>query len=213
MTTKAQLKARILRLIGDPDGATTTDELLGDAIEAAHTAILPWVFKQSTSTFTCDGATSVFELPADMYKIVAVFDSDSGYYIPASSMAALQAPGQNIQTNQDWLEYPEGSLALANAPAVDASLVVYYAAAWIVPESDNDDLETPGWCATALALYGASYALLQKSTQAADIRQWNVRVDSGTPVMNPVKDMSTYFMDRFFMEVKTLPSRTRGARG
>jgi hypothetical protein len=132
-------------------------------------------------------------------------------YIPANILSVGKSPGSDLETNQDWMEYPEGYLSLANAPTSD--LVVHYAAVWEAPVDDDDTIEAPSWTHRALVFYAASYALLDKASSASNIRQWNVNIDSGTPVMNPMRDMSSYFMERFTIEMDRMPARIRGVHG
>lgn len=213
MATLLDLRERIQRVISDPSGAQYSADLLNDGIVAALEAILPWVAKSSVEEFDTDGETLEFELPEDLYRINAVFDAETGVYIPQNILAAGRSPGYDIETNQDWLEYPEGTLSLANAPASDGQVILYYSATWEVPADDDDDIEAPAWTHRAIVFYAASYAILEKASSASNIRQWNVQVDSGTPVMNPMRDASEHFYKRFLAEMDRIPARSRGVHG
>jgi len=213
MTTLSTLRERITRILSDPTGQQYPSDLLDDGIVAALEAILPWTFKQSTALLEADYDNDVvsFELPDDLYRITAVFDADSGIYIPQNTMSAGMSTGEDLTSNQDWMEYPEGFLSLANAPEED--VILNYGAVWDVPSTDDDEIEAPTWCHRALVFYTCSYSLLEKASSASNIRQWNVAVDSGTPAMNPMRDMSSYFFDRFVMEMERMPQKVRGVRG
>ncbi len=211
MATLSDLRDRVLRILSDPGGGQFEPDLIDDGLRASLDAILPWVFKRDVATLEADGATSSWELPEDLYRITAVFDADSGLYIENNSLSAGTAPGAEIQSNQDWLEYPEGEISLARAP--DSDVTLFYGARWAEPEADADEIEAPSWCHRALVFYAASYALMEKASASANIRQWNVRVDSGSPVMNPMKDMSSYYLERFKIEVDRMPARVRGVHG
>jgi hypothetical protein len=211
MATFSEVRDKVYRVLADPSASQYGAALIDDGIVAALEAILPWVFKRSSVILEADGETTEFELPVDLYRITAVFDADSGLYLKQNTMSAGDSPGSDLNSNQDWMEYPELNLSLANAP--DSDITVFYGATWAVPEADEDELETPAWCTRAIVFYAASYALLEKSSSAANIRQWNVQVDSGTPVMNPMKDMSTYYLERFRIEMERMPARIRGVHG
>jgi len=211
MATLSEIRERVYRVLADPSGGQYTSALVDDGIVAALESILPWVFKTAIETFDGDGEAVAFEMPADMYRVTAVFDTDSGLYIPQNLLSAGQSPGADLESNQDWMEYPEGYLSLANAPT--STIVLHYGATWEVPVDDDDVIEAPAWVSRALVFYAASYALLDKASSAANIRQWNVEVDSGTPVMNPMRDMSTYYLERFRIEMERMPARMRGVYG
>lgn len=211
MATFSEVRAKVYRVLADPSAQQYSATLINDGIVAALEAILPWVFKRSEVVLEADGETTEFELPEDLYRITAVFDADSGLYLKQNTLSAGDSPGSDLNSNQDWMEYPELSLSLANAPETD--ITVFYGATWAVPEDDDDVLEPPSWCTRAIVFYAASYALLEKASSAANIRQWNVQVDSGTPVMNPMRDMSTYYLERFRIEMDRMPARIRGVHG
>jgi len=211
VTTLSGLRTVVYRLLSDTDQVQFDADFVDDGIRAALFAILPWLFKRKQVSFAADGETTEFTLPTDLYMIISVFDADSGIYLKKNTLSAGMSPGSDLETNQDWLEYQEGSITFANAPEEDP--IAYYGAYWDIPTADADVLEPPIWSHTALAYYAASYALLQKASAASNIRQWNVEVDSGTPAMNPMRDMSSYYLDRFRIEMDRIPSRPRGVHG
>lgn len=211
MATFSEVRAKVYRVLADPSAQQYGATLINDGIVAALEAILPWVFKRSEVVLEADGVITEFELPEDLYRITAVFDADSGRYLKQNTLSAGDSPGSDLNSNQDWMEYPELSLSLANAPTQD--ITVFYGAVWAVPEDDDDALECPGWCIRAIVYYAASYALLEKASSSANIRQWNVQIDSGTPIMNPMRDMSTYYLERFRIEMDRMPARIRGVHG
>jgi hypothetical protein len=213
MATLSELRDRILRILSDAKGEIYSSDLILDGIVAGLDAILPWIFKQSVVSFTADGETAEFELPDDVYRITSVFESGSGVFLPLSTMTALKAPGDNIAANNDWCMYPEGNLSLANMPDLDITVTVYYAAMWEKPVDDDDVIEAPSWVHRAIVFYAASYAILEKASSSANIRQWNQKIDSGTPVMNPMRDMSTYYLERFRIEMERMPGLVRGTHG
>jgi hypothetical protein len=211
MATLSDLREKTLRVLSDPTGQQYSGDLLDDGIRAALAAILPWLWKRSLEVIECDGEEVTFELPADMYRVVAVLDDTLGMYIPQNILSAHTAPGKDLVTNQDWMEYPEGYISFANPPEGDVQ--VHYGAVWAEPVNDDDVIEPPTWCHRAIIFYAASYALLEKSSSSANIRQWNVTVDSGTPIHNPMRDMSTYYYERFTAEMEHMPAMARGVYG
>lgn len=213
MATLLDIRERVQRILADPSGAQYTQDLLNDGIVAALEAILPWVSKTAVEQFEGDDETVEFELPADVYRINAVFDTEKGVYIPQNILSVGRNPGFDIESNNDWLEYPEGSLSLANAPTSDGQIILYYSATWTAPTDDDDAIEAPVYTHRAITFYAASYALLEKASSSSNIRQWNVQVDSGTPIMNPMRDASEHLYKRFLAEMERIPARLRGVHG
>ena len=210
MAELTDIRDRVYRVLSDLDGTQFDVDLIDDGVVAAHDAILPWVFKRENATLEGDGEILSFQLPTDLFRIVTVYDTDQGVNIPQNLMSAYQSPGQNIETNNDWIEYPHGYISFANAPESDVTL--FYGAKGTYPVDDSDILEVPDWVLQAIVFYAASYSLLEKASNSANIRQWNVSVDSGTPIMNPMKDMSTYYLERFEHYMSQIPSVERGVR-
>lgn len=210
MTTLSDFKEKLLRILADPDGQQFDTDLLADGVAAALDAILPWLWKRSVDTLNGDGTTVTFALPADLYKVVSVFDEYQGLYVPRNILQAGRRPGGD-ETNQDWIEYPAGFLTFANAPEED--VVVYYGAVWTKPTDDADVLEIPDYGLQALLYYAASHVLMKNATSTANQRQYNIKVDSGTPVMNPLLDVVRYYLERFNIEVGRLPIMERGVHG
>lgn len=211
MTTRLQMSGKVLHLLGDPTSSQFDTELVLGAIDSAMDAVLPWVAKPSEVTFIGDGATCIYDMPSDYYRVISIFDEDSSLYMPADLMAPAVVSNRSRIANE-WREYPNGKLSFLQYIPDAKSVTVYYGAYWTKPTDFMSVLETPTWLDTAIAFYAASYCLLPKAYQASNIRQYNVQVDSGNPVQNPVKDMSEYFLTRFKFEMDLVPSRSKGIR-
>lgn len=206
MATLEVVREKIRRLLpDDPTGTMYSDELLLDAIHAGLHEALAWVPRNEVTTLEGDGSTTEFQLPDDVYRITGVYDTYLATYVPYSVMSG-------VLPAQDWLDYPEGSISFSTAPSED--VVVYYGATWPLPTKDKEEVEAPDWLIRAICFYAASYALLKQASGGANLNQFDIKtVDSGTPVMNPVLEMSTHYYERFVQAMKLMPARMRGARG
>lgn len=210
MANLEDIKARVIFLLGDdPDegDSSYTDDLLLDAVGAAHDAILPYVWKPATAALAAD--TSTFTLPSDLYEVQAVWDASAGYFIDP----AILTPGEPSasDTGNAWFEYPSGTLNLYNAIGSSGG-ILYYAATWSKPTIDADVLEVPEYALTGLTYYGASYATLYKASSAARLGNYKTRQDSGTPEDNPLLTYSTFLLKRFEYEMARMPKITKGMR-
>jgi hypothetical protein len=204
------VKARVVFLLGDdPDEGDSSypDDLLVDAVHAAHDAILPYVWKPKTDSLTA--ALSTFTLPTDLYEVQAVWDESVGTFIDP----AILTPGEPSasDTGNAWFEYPSGTLNLYNAIGSSGG-TLYYAATWSKPTQDADVLEVPEYALTGLTYYGASYATLNKASSAARLGNYKTRQDSGNPEHNPLLTYSNFLLKRFEYEMARMPKITKGMR-
>jgi hypothetical protein len=204
------MRTRVRALLGDSGEVTYSEELINDGINVALDAVLPWIAQRKTITFMGDGALTLFALPEDYYRVISVHDGKG--YLSESLMASGAISQSTRQYGNEWVEFPMGSVSLVSPQPVNQILTVHYAGSWIKPVDDSTSFPTPVWLDGGLTYYIASYCLLPKATAAANVRQYNVQVDSGTPIMNPMKDMSSYFLQRFKIEMDLLPAYQKGNR-
>lgn len=213
MATYAELKNRILRLLGDAEGDGYSDELILDAINAAQVAVLPWTPKTAKSTITPVANQFVYTLPTDLYVIEAVADTSTGEMLPQAVLAPGNHIGEKIGGTNDWIEYPTGSLAFSKVPA--SAYDLYYLATWTVLTESTDEsfvLEPPAQSIVGMALYGAAYALQPSAIGTAEVRQFNTRIDSGNPEHNPLQESATYLLKMFVNEMNRHPKHQRAQR-
>jgi hypothetical protein len=217
MTTFAEMKARVVRLGGSEVeitedtgityGSDYTAELLAEAISAAMDAILPWVWCPSIEAIT--GAALSHALPANLYSVEAIWDETLNTYITP----AILAPGQPTATESgnSWIQYPNGYVTFYDEIGDDGGKL-YYASVWTKPSTESGELSTPIYANNGIAFYAAGYALTRRSVEAASIRQFATRVDSGTPEHNPLKDMAQYMFKMFDIEMSRMPNMVKGVR-
>lgn len=223
--TLGDLKKKIIDLIGDSvkldeldvyanpmvpiRGGQTSDSILLAGVEAALDAISGRVWKPSV--FEIEGGVSSFALPEDFIDIEGVRDLTNGDLLP---MIALQVGNQ---FKNGWLLYPSKTITFAN-PLGTKGARVYYSAVWAKPTTDAyvteiDDavIEAPAPLTTALTFFATSYCLIERANEAAVLRQYNTKVDSGQPVDNPLADMSKFLLERFEIEMKRFPQKQKGS--
>jgi hypothetical protein len=224
MNTIADLKKRILLLLGDDIASATGEPIYGgqysvDAllagVHAALDAILPWVWKRSVFELNTSTDGYSITLPADFYQVEGVVESvtrsgtsmNYGRFSPMQTFRAQEIPdsAQNY-----WTLFPNGKITFSTQIASSSGAKLYYAATWSKPTTDSSELETPEYSLTALSLYAASHCLLSKAVAAANIRQYGTKVDSGNPEDNPMLTVSTYLHRAFEVAVQRFPVMPRG---
>lgn len=207
---------KVRRLIADPGGNEPlySDELIADGLNESLQAILPWVANGATSEYVGDGETFAFELPGDLYEVQALHSSVSHAFIPRIGLfpGSIWLAGEGTSLDeQSFMEYPAGFLSVSTPPNASDTLTLYYTAYWQEPEDADDALAPPAFCYAPMCYYAAAYCLTTKGQSAANIRQYNTKVDSGNPEHNPVMELAKHYLKRFDMEMDRHPRTQKGA--
>jgi hypothetical protein len=209
MATFEDIKNQVLLVLGEnPDEEPGYHEdLLLDAVCGSLDAILPRVWKPSTDTIT--GGAIQHQLPSDIFEIQAIWDDTLSMFLDPAVLAAGE-PSASVSGN-GWYQFPHGHVSFYSELG-DNGGTLMYAATWVKPAAESDTIESPAYSHLAMTYYAASYTLLSKATSAAELGAYRTRIDSGTPEHNPVRDISTYFLQRFEMEMERMPTITKGSR-
>lgn len=212
-TNFGELKSKVLRILRDTvndtgdaiQGNVYFAEILQDSVHAALKRVSNRLWKNSVMSIETEG--TVFALPSDLLDIQSVFDNKTGMFLPKIDFAPGQVLSPSNSANA-WMDFPGNSLTFLNTIGTEGAKV-YYMAHWTLPTKDNDVLECPEVCITALVLYAASYCLAAAAVESGDVAQFRTKVDSGRPTDIPAKDLSDWFLRRFENELNTLPLRQR----
>lgn len=201
---------KILRVLNDPDGDTHEDELIFDGVLGAHRAILPWVKKTGTNTFTATSGSGgyLFELPSDMYEIEAVELVNQNRKIVGRALLSPGSARRSSSVDNDWIVYPHGYLSLSETIPVGQEVKIYYSAYWTPPVNALDAsfvIEVPDGAHMGMIYYAAAHTLTRQAGRTSNIRQFLSNPDRGTPVQNPLLDMCKWFLERFAHEMKLQP--------
>lgn len=189
---------------------TFTDQLVIDGVNAGLSALMPWLPNKKVASCLTSG--SLVSLPDGVYLVDALYLPESSYWLKHLSIKT--GPSENL-AYPSWFEYPNGYVSLSD-DSIDGKYVdVYYFTNWTeitTSGSNTDNLETPPFANLALIYYAASYCLASGAMQSSQLRQFNTKIDSGTPEDNPLKEMSIVMMQRFMNEVKTFPPLEKAQR-
>lgn len=157
------------------------------------------------------------DLPSDLIDVESVWSTRVGAFLP-KSVLRIGNKLENVWGNA-WFLYPSGKITFIADLNSEERLTVFYSAYWThVSEADEESdlsgnytqLEPPNTCLEAISLFAASYCLLSQANQTAMIRQYDTKVDSGTPIQNPIKEMSQYMLQRYQVELDKLPKMDKG---
>jgi hypothetical protein len=212
MVTFEDLQGRILRMIGDAEGAVYQDDRLRDAINAALDAILQWIPKLGMTTFTGDGSTMSFALPSDCYDVEAIVAEATGEALSRIVFAPGVVFSSLTSTENLWIFAPSDQITFAKAIPDGSVYDVRYLSAWAkisdttVPTTA---IEPPDWTVVGLTLYATAYLLTADSLDTANLRQYNTRVDSGNPEHNPIQKSVSYLLTLFNQEMNRHPRYQR----
>lgn len=223
MTTLGEFKKKVLRVMGEeiieqagvsgadtPIRGTNIDsEFLIDGCHAALNAIT--IKQWKSAVFQIDLEGDSFELPPDFLEIEAVFDNELQTFLPKLSFELGTSLTTSAIEGNAWVDTPQGFLGFTNGLKASGA-IVYYSALWSLPVSDEEELEAPGMCLTALVLYAASYCFLQKASQQGELSQFKTRVDSGQPEDIPAQRISEALLKRFENEMTRVPAKQKGTQ-
>lgn len=202
--TYSDLVGRISRLVSDANLETYSEEIYHDAVCAAHDAVLPWLPNYCSVTLT-SGSSGLYELPDNVYDIQAV-QIGTGQYISRSTLAA-GTTRYDSSTDCDWIENPKGYLSISYTEITDP-VTVHYLGYWSkppLPTSSTFVIRVPMCGHMGLVYYAASIVVTPVIVDISTLGPFKTRVDSGTPVMNPMKDTSEWFRQLFLHEMKMMP--------
>lgn len=212
-----ELKLKVLSLLSDEllneesasgspiAGTQTSAELLLDAVDAALIACSTRVWKPSV--VDTPAGVSAYELPVNFIDMEGVRDKSNSKLIPRIPLKV----GQIYEIG--WSLYPFKTITFTKPMISGATL--YYSSKWNSPSNEDGDIDSfehefPYMLIPAVTLYSAHYCMLSRASQSAVIRQYNTKVDSGTPIDNPILDMSKSFHTQFETELKRLPQTEKG---
>jgi len=224
--TFGSFRTMLLATLGAAEGTTYSDELLWDATCLAINAVTPWVPNAKWTTLT-SGSGPTLALPNDCYVVEAVVDGYDGRVLERVTLTPGKyrpIAGQTHSAPYDWFEYPKGYLNFGVAPenpdvqVIDENgvatsgsgreFIVYYQAIWGKPASETDDLfilPVPDAAIVGMLYWAAAHCLVPSSNVSAQIRQFNTRVDSGSPADNVLQESATFLRKLFVEEMNRLP--------
>lgn len=209
-------------LLQDDANSTYSVELVTQGLNAAFTAILPWVPRRELYVVPegheLGERASLIPLPADVFRVLSVYDGTLGvgYFIPESAFLTSQRPASNQQSQNAYYKQTDGIRFFV--PVDPDKITVYYEAMWPhFSEPDTydegvDDVGIPAWAENAILFYAAYYCILSLAANTGNMRQYNIQVDSGNPSHNPVRDMALEYHKAFLAECKLFPQEQRGQR-
>jgi len=181
--------------------------LMDDADEAEYTQVEKiWAWNAAQRHFavhtsrqrvtegvTIESSGRAIVLPDDFFAMGRLYDPvDEKYW----SMSTVFEPGAyEVRDGNDPLWTHWGNrLILGDEISASNSMEMWYYAYW--PEIEyqtvasvvtivQENITVPRWAETALLYLAGAFLLYPKSIQAAMVRQWNMMIDSGNPMMNP----------------------------
>jgi hypothetical protein len=210
-------RAMILNTLKADEDSTYSDELIHEATCLAIDAILPWIPKAALTTITADGLLDRFPLPADCYAIEAIQDVTTGTFVEKDLIqpGKMRNSAQGDRNLFTWLEFPRGSLYLSKVLDQGREIRVYYTAYFNKPSTKDDldfELETPRYALAGMLYWACAHCVIPFSTSAAQVRNWNQKIDSGKPTDNPLEANARFYRQLFIDEMTRVPKVVGGIR-
>jgi len=174
----SDLRDKIRDFLGDTETPTRFSD--GELMQYANWGLLEIATVKGVATsVNYDSGNKEYTLPSDIIHVDYLMMGDS------ILEELILKPGQTIYEYDVPKYYIEGSTLKLTTNATD-DLVLHYTAYYPEIENDNDDPGLPKWAEQALLLYVACEAMKKTSGQEAMLNRWNTKVDSGTPIQNPI---------------------------
>lgn len=146
--------------------------------------------RSSGLTLNVDGRSAA--LPQDLLAVMGIYDADASRWW--SNLVVPQPGGYRASDEQQLLYWVHGQmLYLEKDVATTDDLTLYYYAYWPDIETstldgtltvDTPNIHVPRWAELPCLHMTSAYCLQPGAVQAADIRTWNITVDSGSPIQN-----------------------------
>jgi hypothetical protein len=199
---------RIYRQLSDPDQENYLEESVYDAVVASHEAILTWVPNYKDVVLTSGSDGDLLQLPSDVYDIQAVqVLEDALKFMERATLSVGTARG-NPNAENDWLESPKGYLSFATDLDEGTEVRVYYLAEWETPANSNDSdfvLTVPEYAYQGMIYYAMGVILSSVIIDTSTLGPFRQKIDSGTPIHNPMRDTANWFRSLFLQEMKMMP--------
>ena len=205
--TFGNLKTRILVLLNTALDGTFSDATVTEAAYSAIRQVVEYFPKLSSSALTvfAEDASGLFasDLPADVIDVDAVLDLGTSLFMPRANFNYGDYHGTAVQVN-DWSLYSAGKITFSQDPTTNG-VTLFYRAYYDAPLNEAAELDTPNLLFNMLSYYAAYEASFTKAETAANIRQYNIKVDSGNPDHNPMLNIGRNWLNAYHNSAKLLP--------
>lgn len=176
--------------------------------------------KADLYTYDGNGKDNMFPLPPDIVGsieqeglVLYKDDSSTNFLSPYDRLPDVKWSTANVGdlNKQVYWEWPSGTLSLAFTPKENSKIVLNYFRIWPVPDKDTDLLSIPQWMEQPFVYLVAAAAMEPLGAQAANIRTWNRRQDSGNPEHNPAQKQAKWFVEQAYRILARFPVQSRSS--
>jgi hypothetical protein len=211
MNTYGDIRLRLLHLLNAEANTTYSDDLVFDSIMGAVEAILPWVAKRQLVVL--EGRIDKYVFQSLPYQIDGIQDTDTLETLPQLQlMASGKVLAKQIRSIT-WVEYPVGTILFNEPLESSKKFNLYYRDYWSRPRDKSQmdfQFDFPRYAANGVVLWAAANCVVPSSVASSQIRQFNLRVDSGTPVDNALEQSARFIRQLFVDEMSRMPKQDRG---
>lgn len=170
------------------------------AFVSMHTA------QQAVTTLACDGEAYRFTLPDNIVDgiekaaLVILNDGNTLEYLPPIRLVPSivswpsATPDSDASAMRGYWAWPENTLQLSFVPKAGSTIELRYFKVWTPPEADGSILEFGLLFEQPFAYFVGASCFDPLGAQAAAIRTWNRRMDSGVPTDNSLQEQSKFFI-------------------
>jgi len=196
------VNAKLNLFLDDTDGRQFAIPFRVDAWNWAQRAFCAHTPRAKSCTLQIDAGKRSALLPSDFFAIDSIYDRDSEVWW----RSMRKRPGDVMYTDEDINEFWVWGDHVHLETSVEYTaydLTMYYWAYYpeVEYKEENDELVytqaevwIPEWAELALVHLTTATLMMPGEVFSADINQFKIRVESGTPVMNPRADSTKFHL-------------------
>lgn len=215
----SKIKNRCLRMLQDTtrdESASWSDAEMLDYVNAALTDFASHTARKKIWEKVLEKPSLTIELPDDVLELGPVSIQVQGLYWQFLT-PCMWKPGDTLPTPytfslsvNGYYEWPESVLNFIYLIPAGQRLRFQYYAYWDEVENEEDVIPFRNrWPEEAIYWNILSRAVMKTAIQAANLRQYNIKVDSGEPEDNPMLKMSHQFYRKYLEILADNPNNDR----
>jgi hypothetical protein len=227
MVLWSDVRTILYRILDDADGISGTystaefaEGLLVWAWNAAQRHFTHHTPRQRTDTLILDGSRKAI-LPEDFFAVGRLYDPNNdvywskmkyqpgGHYTSTVTERTFAVWGNELLLYEDatttfelwYYAYWPDVVSVAGQTETDGSLVM-----------EQEEILLPVWAEAPVQYLASAFCLLPKAVEAAKVRNWNMSLDSGTPIQNARQDEAWDLYKWYTTLLSSHPALDRGGQ-
>jgi len=183
MTTWATIDTRFQTFLDDEDETEYTSAQRIDGWNAAQRQLaIEHTPRERAQALSFNDDDRSIALPSDYISLLGLYDADNSRWWVRMPIVDGGYRADDTEERRYWTF---GGTLYVERDMDDADdITLYYYAYWADIVDDDSVMAIPLWAELPCMHLASAFCLQPGAMQAADIRTWNISVDSGNPIQN-----------------------------